>query len=109
MCRLHPLGCVTIANRRQWFFRQPLCAQPGKLGTRCGIVSPIFQSASSGCLGAQHTVSKWLQESGARPFLAANKRFLKSIQQLLGECENLSSIPEEHWELLDRLWYDVDS
>ncbi|MBI5116744.1 YkgJ family cysteine cluster protein [Candidatus Poribacteria bacterium] len=113
MCRLHPLGCVTIANRRQWFFRQPLCAQPGKLGTsrrwRDGIVSPIFQGASSWCPGTEHTVSQWLRESGARPFLAANTRFLKWIQQLLGEYENLSSITEDHWKLLEQIWYDMDS
>ncbi|MBI4832713.1 MAG: YkgJ family cysteine cluster protein [Candidatus Lindowbacteria bacterium] len=92
MCRLHPLGCVTIANRRRWFFRQPLCET----------------SAGAKHTGTEHTVSEWMRESGARPFLAANARFLSVLQRLLSDRENLLSISEDQWKLLEEDWYYVE-
>ncbi len=56
MCRLHPLGCMTIGGRRKWFYRRPLCETSG---------------------GQDWTVEQWIEESRMRPFLAANARYLR--------------------------------
>jgi hypothetical protein len=88
MCRLHPLGCVTVNNRRQWFFRQPRCRTDG---------------------GAEWTVEKWIRISRLQPYLAANERYLRWIRQLFEEHEILSEISEYQWETLGRILYDFDS
>ena len=88
MCRLHPLGCVTVNNRRQWFFRQPLCRTDG---------------------GAERTVEEWIRVSRLKPFLTANARYLQWIRQLLEEHEILSGMPESQWKTLERILYDFDS
>ncbi len=88
MCRLHPLGSVTVAGRRKWFFRWPLCDTSE---------------------GTEQTVEEWLQTSRMRPFLTANARYLRWMRELLEECRNLSAITEQQWQMLGRILYDFDS
>jgi len=88
MCRLHPLGCITIGSRRRWFFRRPLCKKNS---------------------GAEQTVEGWVRESQLGPFLRANAHYLRWIRELLEQCEDFPSIAKDQWQLLGRIWYDFDS
>ncbi len=88
MCRLHPLGCVTIANRRKWIYRQPLCDSND---------------------APEQTVEAWLQSSCIRPFLASNARYFQWIRELFGQRKNLSHISGTQWEALAKILYDFDS
>ncbi|GAB4347193.1 MAG: hypothetical protein Kow0099_29060 [Candidatus Abyssubacteria bacterium] len=88
MCRLHPLGFVTVAGRRRWFFRQPFC-----------------EAAEA----PPHTVVEWIRTSRLAPFLRANARYLRWMRDLLAESEHLASIPEHHWQSLAIILYDFDS
>lgn len=88
MCRLHPLGCVTIGNRRKWIYRRPLCETNEALG---------------------QTVEDWLRASRMRPFLAANARYLRWMRELLERCEDLSHLSDSQSETLGRILYDFDS
>jgi Fe-S-cluster containining protein len=88
MCRLHPLGCMTIGARRKWFFRRPLCEMDG---------------------GGEWTVEGWIKESRMRLFLAANARYLRWMRELLEGPEDLGEIPEEEWKALEAILFDFDS
>jgi Fe-S-cluster containining protein len=88
MCRLHPLGCVTIGGRRKWFFRKPLC-----------------DSAD----GKTHTVEGWLKESRARPYLEANARYLRCMKDLLERSGHLDDVTEDQWKQLEQILFDFDS
>jgi Fe-S-cluster containining protein len=88
MCRLHPLGCVTMGGRRRWFYRRPLC------------------DASD---GKTWTVHEWLRESRMRPFLDANARYLRWLQSLLEDPELVGKVTEEDWRALERILFDFDS
>lgn len=88
MCRLHPLGCVTIGVRRKWIFRRPLCETDK---------------------GSRQTVDEWLRESRARPFLEANSRFLRMMRALLENPETLPAVTEKQWQGLEKILYDFDS
>ena len=88
MCRLHPLGCVTVNNRRRWFFRQPLCRTDD---------------------GVEWAVEDWIRISRLKPFLSANARYLRWIRQLLEEHETLALVSEHRWNMLGRILYDFDS
>lgn len=88
MCRLHPLGCITVGGRRKWIYRKPLCKQ-NKV--------------------PEHTVDDWLRISRMQPFLKANARYLRWMRSLLEECANLSQIPESRWKSLGKILYDFDS
>jgi hypothetical protein len=86
MCRLHPLGCVTVDGEREWFFRKPLC-DAGK--------------------GKTHTVESWLDESEMEPYLEANARYLTWMQDLLGHCELFSSVAEGDWKKLEMILFGL--
>jgi Fe-S-cluster containining protein len=88
MCRLHPLGCVTIGGRRKWIYRQPLC-ESNK--------------------GPEQTVEEWLRASRMKPFLAANARYLRWMRKLFEEREKFLSIPEDKWQMLEHILYNFDS
>jgi hypothetical protein len=88
MCRLHPLGCVTIGGRRKWLFRQPLCETNE---------------------APYRTIEEWLRISRMGPFLAANARYFRWMRELLEDRENLSAITESQWETLGKILYDFDS
>jgi Fe-S-cluster containining protein len=88
MCRLHPLGCVTIGGRRRWFYRRPLC------------------DASSGKI---RTVNEWLGESRMRPFLDANAHYLRWMRTLLEDPQFFDKATEEDWKALERILFDFDS
>jgi Fe-S-cluster containining protein len=88
MCRLHPLGCVTINGRRKWIYRRPLCDTEGT---------------------PEQTLREWLRESRIQPFLAANTKFLHWMQELLEACGCLSTLTESEKEKLGKILYDFDS
>jgi Fe-S-cluster containining protein len=88
MCRLHPLGCITIAGKRRWIYRKPLCETDK---------------------APEHTVEDWLQISHMRPFMTANARYLKWIRELLENTEYLPDIPERRWKALGKILYDFDT
>lgn len=88
MCRLHPLGCITVGSRRRWFYRRPLCEKES---------------------GAELTVKEWVRQSRLEPFLRANAHYLRWIRELLEHCDDLPSISEEQWQRLGQIWYDFDS
>lgn len=88
MCRLHPLGCMTIGGRRKWFYRRPLCETGG---------------------GQDWTVEDWIKESRMRPFLAANARYLRWMRELLEGPGDLGNISEEDWKALEAILFDFDS
>ncbi|UCD57163.1 MAG: YkgJ family cysteine cluster protein [Candidatus Hydrogenedentota bacterium] len=79
MCRLYPLGCISIGKRRTWFLRRPLCETIG---------------------GAEQTVDQWIRTSRVRPFLAAGTRYLRWMRELLDEnakiCQQLPTTNGEY-------------
>lgn len=88
VCRLHPLGCVTITGRRRWFLRTPLCEMEN---------------------GTTHTVKSWLAASHAKPFLDANVLFLDWMRMLLDPAMRFSSLPKDQQALIEKILYDFDS
>jgi Fe-S-cluster containining protein len=88
MCRLHPLGCITMSGRRRWFFRKPKC------------------DASD---GKEQTVEEWISSSQASPFLSANANFLRWMRALLGPTTGFSSLRESQRQMVERILYDFDS
>jgi Fe-S-cluster containining protein len=88
MCRLHPLGCMTIGRRRRWFFRRPICDSSE---------------------GKSWTVDDWIAESRMRPFLDANARYLRWMCNLMEEPERFNMVSEEAWIKLERIFFDFDS
>lgn len=88
MCRLHPLGCATVGGRRRWFYRRPLCDTDD---------------------APRQTVEGWLRASRMRPFLAANARYLRWMQKLLEDSENLPMISERRWKALEKILFNFDS
>lgn len=88
MCRLHPLGCVTVGGRRRWFYRQPLC-EPDE--------------------GKPQTVEQWLRESRMRPYMDANARYLRWMQELLENSERLDNVTERQWKEFEKILFDFDS
>lgn len=88
MCRLHPLGCVTVGGRRRWFYRRPLCdAAEGKI----------------------RTVDEWLAESRIRPFLEANARYLRWMRILLDDPICFDAVTEKDWLELERILFNFDT
>lgn len=88
MCRLHPLGCITIGRRRRWFFRQPLCDSSA---------------------GKSWTVDNWLGESRMRPFLDTNARYLRWMRTLLEDPKLSDKVTEAEWKTLEQILFDFDS
>ncbi|RJP64105.1 MAG: YkgJ family cysteine cluster protein [Candidatus Abyssobacteria bacterium SURF_17] len=88
MCRLHPLGCTTVAGRRLWFFQKPLC-KPDQ--------------------GCTQTVEQWICTSHLRPFLRANSSYLKWLLDLMAESEHFNRISATRWRMLERILFDFDS
>jgi Fe-S-cluster containining protein len=106
MCRLHPLGCVTIAGRRTWFFRHPLCGVPPHPNPLPQGEGWMRDEARD---GAEQTVKEWVLASRLTPFLRANARYLRWMRDLLDRCEVLASLPEHQWQTLATILYDFDS
>ena len=87
MCRLHPVGCVTIGGRRKWMYRRPLC--------------DVNEAP-------ERTVEEWLKISRMRPFLQANGRYLRWMRELLEQCERFPAVTGHQWRALERILYDFD-
>ncbi len=104
MCRLHPLGCLTISGRRKWFIRRPLCS-----AETVQEDTPTRSAQSKRDYGNGCTVRKWISISEAKPFLAANKQFSSWMQALLGPSSRFASLPEGERRTVERILYDFDS
>lgn len=88
MCRLHPLGCVTIEGEYRWFFRKPLC------GTKHE---------------AKQTVEHWLDSSEAADFCDANGEYRHWLYSLLTGPTRFALLPQDQRDMAARILYDFDS
>jgi Fe-S-cluster containining protein len=88
MCRLHPLGCVTIEGEYRWFFRKPFCEAEHE---------------------AEQTVEQWLDSSGAAPFCDANAEYRHWLYSLLNGPTRFTLLPQNQREMVTRILYDFDS